>query len=260
MRKLIFIFIILIVSGATAFPHSTNDDDYPLNIVPFDALFGLEWSTGMENDNLTKGLTASIFTRMYLNRNKLFSLGFSVSAKINFIREMEFKMPENYTGGSIGPAPGETITITSHDADKLLYYSLLPGICLRGNFPGSFGFVIDLWLAFDYCKASWDTVIQPWTLFGPPEKSLFLELSNIYLGFTLNLGLQYKINLGLMYILMEAGVNASYIYCRWNTVDLYVADPHNKDDKTDRVTATGNFEPTKIFRIGTPYFAVGLRF
>ena len=210
-----------------------------------------DWNRTYENEFWQNSPSASILVRVFMPQRSFIKAGFALGIGIGFLTEFEYTIPNSYKGTGVGLSPGQKIKVSWNDSDSLYNISIFAGTGFCAEFTGFFALVFDLGIAFSFNTASWERSLSY------PIK-LYSDVSTNYFGTGANLGLQLR--LGSLTCL-EAGVSAYYFFWKWNTIEVYKADPKDKTNTKETIENTsGNFEVVKAFRYSTPYVAIGFKF
>ena len=242
-KSIIFAALFLFLfPGMALFAQSydSSPDTVPAGLsVEVAGKFEMTWVK--EKEDLTKifGLGANI--RLLGTNAKNIQYGLTIGLSYGFITEMEY----------MGDA------IKRKDADSLYNMSIFGGFGLVVPLIDKLALVSDTGIAFNFDNASWEKVLS-----NPPSNpsawsTRYHELNTWRIGLATNAGLRYRFGL----VTLEAGATLGYYFMKWNTSEIYTANPKDKNNtKANETTESGNFSWGNNFRITAPYIAVGVKF
>jgi hypothetical protein len=259
--------VLFLLVGMTAFAQQSDDDFVDVGEGPgiLEASIGFQWNmTKVDDLDWYTGPSFAVSWRQYimaLDEDARFNFGYAVVASMSFISEMDFKLPGSgytFTAGGVTYRPGQTMTVTSADANYLMNISFLAGASVQSTLFGGFGFVADLGLGAFADLAAWES---PWIWQGRRQ---YLDIMAINVGVALNAGLQYRHPSPWHengQFIVEFGMNFGYYFGKFSTIELYTADAGDKGhNKELHFESTGSFESANILRFGAPYIVIGFRF
>ena len=220
---------------------------------------GMEISLGSQLTNFRETGTAlhfgpaiALLWRQYFEPiNDTMEFGYSIATDLTFVPEREWKVPggfPDFTFNNKTYNKGDILPITWAESDYIMSLSMVIGPSIKGKIYGDFTFVADIGIGLNIDMASWKS------LSSTTDDILYLNLTAINIGISLNSGFQYSLAAGSTKVIFELGVNFGYYFSRFNWIDLYWAD------NTVIGSSSGDLEAVNLFRFGTPYFVVGCAF